>query len=115
MKTLPLESETFDFTAFDGTIDFGSGTDSQTRTGSDLDEFIGTGSVAFSLKAIGHSMATGAGNLASIFGSRAGATVTVLYTYEEKPDSVTPVPLPATAPLLLGGFGVAALWRRRKS
>ncbi len=78
-------------------------------------EFIGTGTVAFTLEAIGQSRASGAGNLLAFFASRAGAEVTVLYTYKEDDNTISPVPLPATAPLLLGGLGIVALRRRRKS
>ena len=53
-------------------------------------------------------------------GGAAGQTITVLETFDitdvtVTPDPVTPVPLPASAPLLLVGLGAVVALRRRRT
>jgi protocatechuate 3,4-dioxygenase beta subunit len=87
-------SQTFQATAFDGTIDFGgtSGHDfgSQTAPGSnqitltnatDLAQFLGTGSVSFTEVTRATSSASGAGNLLTQINSSASAHLSVVYHY----------------------------------
>ena len=76
---LPIASESFDASAFDGTIDFGgtsgvslsgltnTDTDSGVLTGADMDEFIGLGLVSVMVDATGESTGSGAGNLITQF------------------------------------------------
>ncbi|ARE39398.1 hypothetical protein RGUI_1257 [Rhodovulum sp. P5] len=123
LVTLPVVSEMFDAEAFDGTIDFagGSGTewldqmaddmDDATLTGSDMDEFIGMGSIDLILEAIGMSTASGAGNIITQFATSAGADIYVRYDYTPNAPAV---PLPAGLPLLLAGLGAFGVVRARK-
>ena len=88
---LPTQTEIRSASVFDGAIDF-AGTsgdsitnlsanlsDSTVLTGASLAEFIGTGFVDFTLDGTGVSSASGSGNLAAIFQTFAGGTVTVTY------------------------------------
>lgn len=118
---LPVVDVSTGLTAFDGTIDFGgtsgfdagtiSATDSDMNTffGVDMSEFIGAGTVSIFVAAEGNSAATGAGNIVSQFATRADATVTVKYTYDE---AISAVPLPAG--LVLMGTALAGLGLMRR-
>ena len=120
---LPVVSTSYDFTAFDLTIDFGgtsgamtgqvsaSDQDMNTFTGADMNEFIGGGFIDIEVSAEGDSDATGSGNLITQFQTQALASVTVKYTYDA---AVSTVPLPAGA-LLLGTALLGLGFARRKS
>ncbi len=110
--SVPVANFVNNFTAFDGTIDFGgtsgvthsgiSATDSQVVTSpppvSDLALFTGVGNIVLPVAAQGSSIATGSGNLITQFNTEASATVTVCYTYAPNtPPSVQcPGPLMAS-------------------
>lgn len=112
----PSVSNSDFLTAYDGVLDFGgtSGrsylnlnqTDTETLNilGSSPDGllFIGLGSLALPVTAMGESTADGAGNLLLIFNTQASADVLVEYNYT--------VPEPAT----LGLMGIGALLLRRR-
>lgn len=122
LATLPVVTETFAATAFDGVIDFGgaSGASFLDRTNSDDDSLVitdpavlallvGPGSIDWIVAAMGGSFASGAGNVVAQFNTAAAAQLSVEYLYE-----VQPIPLPAALPMLaagLAGFGFVA--RRR--
>ena len=120
---LPTQTEIRSATAFDGAIDF-AGTSggsianlnanlsgSTVLTGASLAEFIGNGFVDFTLNGTGVSSASGSGNLATIFQTAAGGTVTVTYDYSDAP---APVPLPAGGLLLLSGLAGMSVMKRKK-
>jgi hypothetical protein len=117
---LPTSSENANFTAYDGTVDFGgtSGVTknniSQQETNSisltdpnDFGIFLGTGNLVLPVAAIGKSNASGAGNLATVFQTFAGANITVRYEYTEKPTAV-PEPNAPMGALALVGLGMMA-------
>lgn len=117
---LPEASETDTFTAFDGTVDFG-GTSGLTRNNlsetatnsisftdpSEFGLFLGTGNLVLPVAAIGQSNASGAGNLATVFQTFAGANITVSYEYTERPTAV-PEPNAPMGALALVGLGMMA-------
>ncbi|MGK7961376.1 PEP-CTERM sorting domain-containing protein [Crocosphaera sp.] len=98
----PLVKAVEDFTAFDGTIDFG-GTSGATHTGltaTEMDSqtymapailalFTGPGDIQLNLDAMGMSTASGAGNLITEFSTLAGASAKVTYEYEPVPEPLT--------------------------
>lgn len=120
---LPVASETFNATAFDGSIDFGgtsgvtygalsaSDSDTRTLTGSDMAEFIGAGSVDIFLAATGQSSATGPGNVISSFTTDAGGDIEVTYNFD---DPTTPIPLPAAGWMLIAGLAGLSFVKRRR-
>lgn len=122
---LPTLTQVESASIFDGTIDFGgtSGgsvanlsanlSNTTVVTGGDLTGFIGGGFVDFTLDGTGLSSATGPGNLATIFQTLAGGTVTVVYDYTVAPPP-SAVPLPAGMPLLLLGMGAMGLAAKRR-
>lgn len=123
---LPVVSELWDFTAYDGALDFGgpSGATTDTLagdktsyliiTGAAMDAFIGTGTIDFALSAEGASDAAGAGNTGTLFNTAAGARLAVQYEYDEAAGTSV-VPLPASGLLLAGGLALLGLRRRNKA
>ncbi|MGB3237339.1 MAG: choice-of-anchor E domain-containing protein [Geitlerinemataceae cyanobacterium] len=117
---LPTASEDANFTAFDGTVDFG-GTSGLTRNNlsetatesilltdpSDFGIFLGTGNLVLPVAALGRSNASGSGNLATVFQTFAGADITVSYEYTERPTAV-PEPNAPMGALALVGLGMMA-------
>src|SRR5262249_20409435 len=98
--------QTFNASAFDGTIDFGgtsgktfapqtiNGSNSTTITAaSDLAKYIGTGTVSFTEAANASTTATGSANLLVQVNTTASANVTVIYHYAPSdglpPDNYT--------------------------
>ncbi len=129
LSASPVVSQTFNASAFDGTIDFGgtSGTvlNGITDTFSDmvtytmpvdLAAFIGMGSITYDFSAIGSSNGAGAGNLITQFATRAGAELMITYNYTDNtPPPVTNVSAPSSVALLgLSLLGVAGLRRKAK-
>ena len=122
--TTPLAANSFNASAFDGTIDF-AGTSGITYPGltamannttlltalADLALFTGLGTVNADLSAVGASSANGAGNIVTQFNTQAGAYAEVTYTY------ATPgIPEPATWAFMIMGFGAAgSIVRRRRA
>ncbi|MDB9507278.1 PEP-CTERM sorting domain-containing protein [Microcystis aeruginosa CS-338/01] len=121
LTSVPVFSGTFNASPFDGTLDFGgtSGTTisnltanaSQTTTlTTGLTPFIGSGALSAFLSGIGQSNASGSGNIASVFTTQAGGTVTVQYNYT--PAATVPEPSAILGILAVAGIGSFA---RRKS
>ncbi|WP_066383092.1 choice-of-anchor E domain-containing protein [Anabaena sp. CA = ATCC 33047] len=120
----PQKADTYNFAAFDGTLDFGgtSGSTingptaqmSQTRSFTDasfLQAFIGSGNLDFLLSAQATSTVSGSGNIFASVTTLARGGVEVTYDY----DPVQSVPEPSAAL----GFGLVAgiglLSQRKKS
>jgi hypothetical protein len=104
VTTTNAATESFQASAFDGTIDFAGtsgkdfgnkasgGSKSQVLTSpADLGNFIGLGKVSFTETAQATSAANGAGNLLSQINSTAEATVTVKYDYIPAPPTIPEV------------------------
>lgn len=116
VTTIPLASTSVNVGAYDGVLDFGgisgrtfsdltnTATNSSTTT-TGLGSYIGVASVPITVGAVGASTASGPGNLASVFGTSAGAVVGVTYTYNAVPE-----------PTVMAGLAVGslALLRRRR-
>ena len=126
--TNPVFSQTFNFSAFDGSINFdgtsGGSTGSVSASGanffvsssaSDLALFsaLGGGTINLGLNAVGASSGNGSGNLLTQFSTAASGVAKVTYTYTAKTPS-TDVPEPASLALICGGLGLLGAARRRK-
>lgn len=120
----PVFSTGYQFSAFDGGIDFagssGASTGQVSNSGSNAftsfnaNDFAafsaaGGGGIGLKLTAMGNSSANGAGNLISTFNTAAAGDVKVVYEY----TAAAPVPEPETYGMLLLGMGVLGLARRR--
>ncbi|MGD1702254.1 choice-of-anchor E domain-containing protein [Dapis sp. BLCC M229] len=121
-------SDSFDATAFDGSVDFG-GTSGQAFSGLTatlsgenfyddqgiLDFFTGDGDVNFLFSANTNSNVTGAANIASIISTQAGAGVRVTYEYEEFTGDVKSEKVPEPSAILgLGLFAGAGILSKKK-
>lgn len=122
--TIPSVSNTFNATAFDGSLDFAGSsgvsyddlgaTQSESASYTDaavLAAFTGLGQMNFDFDATATSSATGAGNIVSGFVSNAGGLITVIYNYTDVP--AMNVSAPSSVALL--GFGLLAFAGLRKS
>lgn len=117
-EVIPVVNESFNASAFDGTIDFGgtsgvsflelSGSASESEsinTQSVLDEFIDVASVSLDADATGSSFGSGAGNLITQFATEAGLDWEITYVYNV---------IPAPGALALLGLGGLVAGRRRR-
>lgn len=122
--TNPLFTQVFNFSSFDGGINFGgtSGGTTGTVSASGKEFFIsgsasdfalfsalGGGTINLGMRAIGNSSGTGSGNLLTQFNTSASATAKVTYTY----TSAVEVPEPASLATMLAGLGLIGALRRR--
>lgn len=124
-QVIPLASQTIALSAFDGNIDFG-GTSGVALDDLEADDevsnvfvsglapFIGTGNLPVIISASGNSSGSGSGNLITQFFTDAFASATITYDYDEIPDEVPPIPLPAAAWMLLAALGSLVAVRRYK-
>ncbi len=104
--TLPIANFVDNFTAYDGILDFAgasgethpniNATDTQMVTSppplSDLALFTGVGNIILPVAATGASVATGSGNLVTVFQTMASANVQVCYTYQPNTPPVLTCP-----------------------
>lgn len=122
--TNPLFSQVFEFSAYDGSINFSGTSGGSTGTvsangsnsfvssnASDFSLFsaLGGGTINLGLNAVGNSSGTGAGNLLTQFNTAASGNVLVTYTYTPTGE----VPEPATLATLIAGLGLMGAVRRR--
>lgn len=122
---IPVASVVENFSAYDGTTDFGgsSGVSSMGLAADDTDVnvfndaatlafFTGLGTADIDLAGVGTSSGSGSGNLLTQFATSAGGTITVEYIFDD--GNMAPIPLPAGAPLLLGALAGLYLVRRKR-
>ncbi|MBI3784006.1 MAG: choice-of-anchor E domain-containing protein, partial [Deltaproteobacteria bacterium] len=106
---LPANNLNFNFSAYDGTLDFG-GTSGATRLGvtaSDtavrspylpVSDFIGPGTITLPVSATASFSASGAGNLVTQANTQADATICVTYEYLPPTPTSTPTDTPTATP-----------------
>lgn len=123
--TIPSVTDSFDATAFDGTIDFAGDSgieylgltagafNSESYTdAATLNMFTGTGLSDFVFDAAATSSASGSGNITSSFNTQASGIVNVIYTYSNVSVAVS---APSHLALMgLGLLGFAGVRRLRK-
>jgi PEP-CTERM motif len=125
---LPTASTSTVLDPFDGAIDF-NGPSGESLTGlastasttatspppaSDLTMFTGVGVVVLPVTAEGNSVATGSGNLATVFLTSASANVDVTYTFTPAGPVAVPEPSTLVSAAVAGVMGLGVAWRRRR-
>lgn len=124
--TNPVFTRVFNFSAFDGAINFGGtsggttgnvlATGSNSFVSSNASDFAlfsaaGGGTINLGLNALGNSSGSGSGNLITQFNTAASGNVLVTYTY----TTPSPVPEPASMAMIFTGLGLIGAARRRGS
>jgi hypothetical protein len=126
LNVLPSVNEVFNASAYDGTTDYGgtsgvtvlgatgSASASTFVAGGDFGLFTCTGvacatNLSMLINSTGTSSATGAGNIATLFNTDAGAEVTVTYDYGVS------TPEPASMAILGAGMLALGIARRRRN